>query len=357
MQTKGKQLARRRVKARKLIELGKITSQYPFILLRNPLGALKWAETRFLGRRASSYCYNYPFLLQIEVTNACNLKCKMCPRERELEKMGIKPSHMSFEAFKKIMDSWIRHLYQIHLFGRGEPLMAPDLPKMINYAAEKGVPFITLNTNGLLLHGKMAEALAASEIDEIRISIDGSDEEGYREIRGASLQKLKDNLAAFRKLSEIPIQVTTTVSKYNWESVHQMPDLCAEIGIHTLRLLPSLPYLYVDMHETTLTSAQKKEYKTLTRELAHSCKKKGIIFIASPPSVQECKLPFIMAFIDVKGNLTPCCYLEIIHMGNVLENDFKKVWSGGKMKKWREQLLKHNFPKPCLDLECIRDWR
>jgi len=356
MQTTDKQLINRRKRARKLVRSGKITYQFSHVLRRNPLGTLKWAETAILGRYASPYCYNYPFVLQIEVTNHCNLKCKMCPRERELEKMGVEASHMPFETFKKIMSPWIQHLYQIHLFGRGEPLMAPDLVKMINYSAEQGVPYITLNTNGLLLRDKMARALADSELDEIRVSIDGSDEEGYRAVRGVSLKQLKDNLAAFRQLSDIPIHVTTTVSRYNWGSVHKIPDLCAEIGVHTLRLLPSLPYIYVDMPESTLTDGQKKQYGDLIQELKAVCENKGIVFISSPPKVQACKQPFLMAFIDVEGNLTPCCMLEITHMGNVLKDDFKTAWRGEKMNKWRELLLKHQFPKACRDLECIRNW-
>ena len=356
MQTEDKQLAKRRERAVKLTRSGKLTRQFPHVFRRNPLGALKWVETALLGRHASASCYNYPFLLQIEVTNDCNLKCKMCPREGELKKMGVKASHMSFETFEKIMSPWIRHLYQIYLFGRGEPLMAPDLIKMIDYSARQGVPYITLNTNATLLRGKLARALAESELDEIRVSIDGSDDAGYREVRGVSLQQIKDNLAAFRELCDKPIHVTTTVSQYNWETVHKMPELCAGIGAHTLRLLPSLPYIYVDMPESTLTPEQKKAYRALIQELAAGCREKGIIFISSPPRVLDCKMPFLMSFIDVEGNLTPCCMLEITHVGNALENDFKTVWRGEKLQHWRKLLLAQRFPKPCLDLECIRNW-
>ena len=356
MLTEDKQLIKRRKRARKLVRSGKITRQFPYVFMRNPLGAVKWIEAVILGRNASAWCYNYPFLLQIEVTNDCNLKCKMCPREGELQKMGVKAGHMSFETFEKIMGPWIGHLYQIHLFGRGEPLMAPDLVKMIDYSARQGVPYITLNTNATLLRGRLARALADSELDEIRVSIDGSDDAGYREVRGVSLQQIKDNLAAFRELCDKPIHVTTTVSRYNWETVHRMPDFCAETGVHTLRLLPSLPYIYVDMPESTLMPEQKKDYKLLVKELAAGCREKGITFISSPHRVPDCKMPFLMSFIDVEGNLTPCCMLEITHMGNALETDFKTVWRGEKLQRWRELLLKHRFPKPCLDLECIRDW-
>jgi radical SAM protein with 4Fe4S-binding SPASM domain len=111
------------------------------------------------------------------------------------------------------------------------------------------------------------------------------------------------------------------------------------------------------MNETTLTPKQKKGFQALTEKLKHICKEKKILFISSKPTVSECQTPFIMAYIDVEGNLTPCCFLEITHMGNVLKNGFKEVWRGKQMKKWRERLLKHQFPKPCLDIECIRDWR
>jgi MoaA/NifB/PqqE/SkfB family radical SAM enzyme len=348
---------KRRVLARRLVSIGNIKHQLPWVARRNPKAAAKWIELDLLRRYASPYCYNYPFILQIEVTNLCNLHCKMCPRDREFKEAGITPSSMSFDTFDKIMRGWIRHVFQIHLFGRGEPLLARDLPKMIEYAAEHGVPFITFNTNGHLLRGEVAEALACSELDEVRVSIDGSDEQGYRSIRGVSLQRVKDNLKAFRTICDIPISIATTLCKDNWDSVYHMPELAAELGATSFRMFPVSPYVSLGMYDTMLTQEQKQKYRYFCRDLKSRFREKGINFIPNPHYAQDCKLPFIMAFIDVEGNLTPCCKLETMVVGNVLEQDFVEVWRGPKMTNWRKLMISRKFPKQCKDLECIRDWR
>lgn len=348
---------KRRVWRKRLVSLSKITHQFPWLALRNPKGAAKWMEVGLLGRLASPYCYNYPFLLQIEITNLCNFCCKMCPRKHEFEEAGIKPSNMPFEVFDKIVRGWIRHIFQIHLFGRGEPLLAIELPKMIEYVAEHGVPYITFTTNGHLLRGEVAEALACSELDELRVSIDGSDEQGYQAIRGVPLQRVKDNLKAFRAMCDTPISITTTLCNENWDSVYNMPELAAELGVCCLRILPVFPYTFLGMDDITLTQEKKQKYRYFCEDLDRRCREKGINFIPDHYYVQDCKLPFIMAFIDVKGNLTACCKLETMVVGNVLEQDFFEVWNGPKMINWRKRLLLRKIPKQCRDLECIRDWR
>ena len=347
----------RRARDRKLVLRGGLRSQLPWMVLRNPAALAKWVEVSLLKRFASPRCYNYPLILQIEITNRCNLRCRMCPREGEFEKMGVAPETMSFETFERIVEGWIGHIYQIHLFGRGEPLISPHLPRMIRYAADRGVPFITFNTNGHLLQGKVAEALASSELDELRVSIDGSDEATYQSIRGVPLERLKENLKAFRAMCDIPVSISATLSRENWDSVLQMGTLAQEVGAAGLRLYPVATYDYPGIGETGLTAEQKQQYKGFCDDLRRRCRQNGIKFMAIPHYAPGCNVPFIMAFVDVAGNLTVCCRLETMTVGNVLENDFLEVWRGPQMLEWRRRMLSKELPKACVDLECVHDWR
>ena len=345
------------MRKKRLVSIGKISKLLPWITLRNPKAVVKWIELAVFGRKASPYCYNYPFILQIETTNLCNLRCKMCPRERDFQKAGIEPGTMSFDTFDQILRSWIRHIFQIHLFGYGEPLLTPELPKLIEYSKSHGVPYVTFTTNGHLLQGQVAKAIAGSGLDELRVSIDGSDEKGYQSIRGVPLENVNKNLKEFRKISDIPISLATTLCNENWESVYNMPEFAAEIGAGCLRILPIFPYTFLGMDEMILVQEKKRQYRYFCRDLERRCKEKGIHFIFDDYYVKDCKAPFVMAFIDINGNLTPCCKLGTTKVGNVLERNFFEVWNGPKMMQWRKQLLSRKFPKPCLDLECIRDWR
>ncbi len=94
-------------------------------------------------------------LPQIEfcITTKCTLHCKeCCALIPQLD--STKRSDMSFEEFKQSIDNitsavnLIRHL----VFLGGEPLISPELPAMLDYAAQKeNISLIQLITNGTML--------------------------------------------------------------------------------------------------------------------------------------------------------------------------------------------------------------
>src|SRR5262249_13216422 len=66
----------------------------------------------------------------------------------------------------------------------GEPLLHRDLAHMIGFAKDAGIPEVGLSTNGVSLHGKLADALLASGLDRLECSIDADDPESYLAMRG-----------------------------------------------------------------------------------------------------------------------------------------------------------------------------
>src|SRR5262249_61295069 len=69
------------------------------------------------------------------------------------------------------------------LHGRGEPLLARDLPAMVSEANRRGAR-VLFNTNALALHRRLAKQLVAAGLDELRVSMDAADPRTYRAIRG-----------------------------------------------------------------------------------------------------------------------------------------------------------------------------
>ncbi len=97
-----------------------------------------------------------PKELQVEITGACNLACKMC-LVRYRPPLNKHEGSMSFDAFKEVVDS-VPGLEAVTLQGLGEPLLAPDLFHMIEYAASRDIR-IGFNSNGMLLTRERAERL------------------------------------------------------------------------------------------------------------------------------------------------------------------------------------------------------
>lgn len=115
---------------------------------------------------------NYPLVgpkvLQISLTNRCNLSCRMCsianslPKDQELSTAQI--LHIIDEA----------HGYGIKeiLLTGGEPFLREDLFEIARYCHGKGLRSI-VTTNGTLINELMVESIINSEISHLHFSIDG----------------------------------------------------------------------------------------------------------------------------------------------------------------------------------------
>jgi len=112
-----------------------------------------------------------PRKIYIETTTRCNLRCDKCIKQ--IKNNGIIEGDMSFETFEKILPC-LSTVDQLILNGIGEPLLHPDLEKMIA-AARKAMPknsSIGFQTNGGLLTAGRARKLIESGISTVCFSLD-----------------------------------------------------------------------------------------------------------------------------------------------------------------------------------------
>jgi MoaA/NifB/PqqE/SkfB family radical SAM enzyme len=159
------------------------------------------------GPRLTSLHPPLPREIQLEVTRSCNLRCTMClVRYRDVP--NRREGSMPFETFRRVVDE-LPDLRAITLQGLGEPLLAPDLYRMIEYATARGIT-IGFNTNATLLTRARAERLIRARLDWLHVSIDGATAGTYESIRdGSSFERVRRNLrgmvAARRELtSDLP---------------------------------------------------------------------------------------------------------------------------------------------------------
>ncbi len=139
---------------------------------------------------------DYPLLVDLELSSACNLLCPMCYTITDEFKGRVKRSMMEFELFKKIVREIAGKVFAIRLSLRGEPTLHPNFIECITFAKEQGIKEISSLTNGSRLSLDYFKRMAEAGLDWLTISIDGINEE-YEKIRRPlkfieTLQKLKD---------------------------------------------------------------------------------------------------------------------------------------------------------------------
>jgi MoaA/NifB/PqqE/SkfB family radical SAM enzyme len=139
-----------------------------------------------------------PVCLYLEVTNRCNLLCTTCPRTyEELEP----PADMSWDLFTSIVDQ-VPALARAVLHGVGEPMLVANLPRMVRHLKDRGV-YVLFNTNGTVLSERNGRAVIDAGLDELRVSLDASNRESFKAIRGRDyFGRIIRNVRAFRELQE-----------------------------------------------------------------------------------------------------------------------------------------------------------
>ncbi|MBF0137510.1 MAG: radical SAM protein, partial [Magnetococcales bacterium] len=116
----------------------------------------------------------FPRFIQISLTNACNLSCRMCIRNY----IDVDRRHMTWKDFTCIVDK-LEGAEQISLAGMGESLLHPRFFDAVEYCKMKGYK-VQLTTNSLML-GKpgIIERILVSGLDSISFSIESI--HGYQE--------------------------------------------------------------------------------------------------------------------------------------------------------------------------------
>ena len=118
----------------------------------------------------------------IEITNVCNLSCSFCPGHRRA------PLFMSAAEFEKVIEKLEWKAENIFLHVMGEPLLHPELEKIIEIAdGMSGDTALKITTNGTLLAEKLPILLGSKRLKTLCVSLhsfeanEGGDFENYVE--------------------------------------------------------------------------------------------------------------------------------------------------------------------------------
>ncbi len=148
-------------------------------------------------------------MLNIYITNACNLRCKHC----FMKSGAALQSELTLESWLSILSDFKVAGGKAVTFSGGEPLMFKDFSIVLKHAHNIGLN-TTILSNGLLWSETMTEDLA-SYIDEIQFSIDGVNEETNAVIRGkGNFNQVVNTVVKFSNIG-VKTSVSTTFTYEN----------------------------------------------------------------------------------------------------------------------------------------------
>ena len=236
----------------------------------------------------------------LEVTRRCNLRCRFCFADG-----GAAENDPSVEKLEAAIADIVRQCGPVLLqLSGGEPTLRDDLPRLVRFAKKAGCGAVQLNTNGLRLaeDPDYAARLAEAGLDIVFLQFDGTDDEIYQTLRGASL--LKEKTEAIRVCDALRLGVTlvpTVVPGVNDHALGEIVRFAAE-HVPAVRGVHFQPVSYFGRHD----AAPETRY-TLDRLMADLSEQAGIPADAYLPS--RCDHPlcgFHASFLlEPDGSLRP----------------------------------------------------
>lgn len=142
-------------------------------------------------------------LLEIEVTQKCNLHCPVCFMSAEDGKSD--PTMEEIDGFYDTIERITSTDAAVQITG-GEPTTREDLAEIIALGRKKGFWGIEINTNGLVIATREGylESLVAAGLTGVYLSFDGLTDDVYQATCGANLTDIK--LKVIQRCREAGVQ-------------------------------------------------------------------------------------------------------------------------------------------------------
>ncbi len=185
-----------------------------------------------------------PALVSIDVSGACNLRCRMCSLESSNPRAGM----MSVANLSRLSRQ-LEGIPVIELSSGCEPTLNPGLEEMLAILRrDHPAAFINLTTNATRIGEPFIRALVENRVDKLLLSLDAAEPDRYENIRrGARFAEVMANL---RRITEgiragsggPELEVICTLMTLNADQIKPLIDLLAPLGIRSLIMNGLVPF-------------------------------------------------------------------------------------------------------------------
>jgi len=267
-----------------------------------------------------------PLSVQINLTNRCYSRCVMCMKWKDWPKEDF----LTTKAVINLMDTFNLLDVKSVVFSGGEPFAREDLLEIVK---NKGKLKVGVLTSGIWRLKNLNYEEIISNLDLIHFSLDAFSSRLYNLIRGTDggvCKEVKRNIVFANNLiksgkSHAQIKINIVKQKLNVGEIDNIIKFCQ---------LHKIPYRISPVHTFDELKVEGDKYNI----------------------PKYCVVPYFHCVVDADGEVFFCCHLlndnnyfinrnTELSLGNVLKQDFCKIWYGGKAKSLREYLFQHRLPE------------
>lgn len=306
-------------------------------------GIMRKHMTERLGT-VNNFCENPPMpqSLNIELNSTCNQSCVFCPFHGKYA-----PSKPYLTTMKKgdamaLIDMAKEYgvgKKEIGFYLAGEVFLYKDLPEIISYAKKLGFTYTFVTTNGAFATpDRMREVLDAG-LDSIRISINATNRELYRELHGTDdFDKVMNNLKYMHDyIEDKSLKIATSIScVITKKTIGIQEDFRKLFGEYVDDIL----FIPVMLQRLNCDEQFVKDYQVID----DSQTEVKTDFI--------CPLLFDTMYINANLEVVPCCEAydtNCVFYDLKQDFDLRNAWNSEKYKAYRKLFLNQ---EPLTDTIC-----
>lgn len=300
---------------------------------------------------------SYPYVLTIDPTNICQLRCPACYtgmtnerlRTKRIAKTDRPPARLSSGVLDSIFEECGDLLFYCHFYNWGEPFLNPNLADFIRAAHARDI-YTKVDSNlSLQLSDEAIEAVLLSGLSELSASIDGFSQATYEKYRiGGRFDLARDNIerfAAARARLGVPLRLKWKCLIYSFNE-HELGDIAAFCEARDIEFLPAEAVILGE-HSDWIPSYRREgkpnPYAVPRSRDASTTPAGHVPLYPGRPNGRTCAWHYSYGTVNADGGVAACCglYRQTSDFGRVTaeKGSFGKTWHGGNF-----EIVRRDFP-------------
>ena len=218
--------------------------------------------------KSATFLDSSPKRLVFELTNACNLRCRMCGRnDADFQLTTFQPEWI--EKFNDVLD----RVEEVTLMGWGEPTLHPNFISILERLDRHPVRKYFCTNGQRLVEPKIQNAIFQYKTDIMAVSLDGSTASTNNDIRGKGFENVVSGLTEItrrKKDENLSYPYMNFVFTAMRKNLHEIPDvvrLAHQIGLEEVKVV-YLTAFSETMQQEILWNRQEQVKKVFRQAMA-----------------------------------------------------------------------------------------
>ncbi len=285
-----------------------------------------------------------PFLVALNLTRRCNLRCAHCYFDAGTRRAGDSDEFTTNEIRALLDEIADLSAETMVVLTGGEPLLRPDIDAIARHASDLEL-MVVVGTNGIMLNETRVARLVDAGVSGVGISVDSLDPVEHDRFRGVpgAWRKTMAGIDACRRAG-LSFQIHFSVTDDNAAELDDMIDFARDSGAMVLNVF----FLVCTGRGERVTNISRESYERVLRRLTRAARDETEILVRAKcaPHFKRMAMehdpswPITLAHgyeaggclagtrycrVTPAGEVTPCPYMEV-SAGSIREQRFGDLW-------------------------------